>query len=66
MIFADKHPKTISHLLTVSKNLRFLNVKALVGAFNKEKALVGAFYGTVKFREGSLTALLTSLPCAGT
>ena len=44
MIFADKHPKTISNLLTVSKYLRFLNVKALVGAFNKEKALVGAFY----------------------
>ena len=43
MIFADKHPKTISHLLTVSKYLRFLNVKALVGAFNKEKALVRAF-----------------------
>ena len=25
-----------------------LNVKVLVGAFNKEKALVGAFYVTVK------------------
>ena len=35
-------------------------VYTLVGAFNKEKALVGAFFGTVKLREGSLTALAGS------
>ena len=27
---------------------RFLNVKALTGAFNQDKALVGAFYVIVK------------------
>ena len=37
-------------------NSRFLIVKALVGTFNKEKALVGAFSGTVKFCEVPLTS----------
>ena len=35
----------------------FLIVKALVAAFFKEKVLVGASTGTVKLREGALTAL---------
>ena len=34
-----------------------LTVKALEGTHNKEKALEGAFSGTVKFREVLLTAL---------
>ena len=34
-------------------------MKALVGAFNKQKALVGASLGTVKLREFSLAALLS-------
>ena len=41
--------------------LSVLNVKALVGAFNQEKALVGAFSVIVKTgceTDGSLTALL--------
>ena len=33
-------------------------MKVLVGAFNKEKALIEAFLGIVKLREGSLTALV--------
>ena len=44
----------------------FLNVKALVDAFNKEKALVGAFSGHCENFEGSLTALLrTGVGCDG-
>ena len=33
-------------------------VKALVGTFNKKKAIVAATLSTVKFREVPLTALL--------
>ena len=33
----------ISHLLTVGSTHSVLNVKSLVGAFNQEKVLVGAF-----------------------
>ena len=36
---------------------KFLNVKAAVAAFNKDKALVGAFSVIVKLREGSFLAL---------
>ena len=36
-------------------------MKALVGALNKEKALVGAFCGTVQLHEGLLTALIIYL-----
>ena len=37
-----------------------LNVKALVGAFNQEKALVGDFTVIVNLRKGSFEALLLS------
>ena len=33
-------------------------MKVLVGTFNKEKVLVGAFSGHCEFREGSLAALI--------
>ena len=51
MFFADKHPNfesTYCALMPVLHSVlinRFLIVKALVGTFNKEKALVGAFSG---------------------
>ena len=41
---------------------RFLIVKVLVGAFNKEKK--GPSPDTVKLREGSLTALLNMELCS--
>ena len=37
-----------------------LNVKALVGTFNKEKALVGVFSVIVKLMDR-----VTALPCSG-
>ena len=40
-----------------------LNVKALVGTFNKEKALVGALSVIVK-TDGSFAAQLPHTPCA--
>ena len=45
----------ISPLLTVSWLYRVLNVKALVGAFNQEKALVGAFSVIVKSSDIRIT-----------
>ena len=48
-------------VLELSTNLREVS-KALLGAFSKKKALVGAFFsGHCKFREGSLTALELSV-----
>ena len=41
---------------------KFLNVKALVGAFNQENVLVGAFSDIVKLREGLFAALVC---CSG-
>ena len=46
----------------VPYDLNVLNVKALVGVFNQEKALAGAFSVIVK-TEGSFAALLITGLC---
>ena len=51
-------PSVSQSIFTITeKASRFLNVKAIVGAFNQEKALVGAFSVIVKPME-HYTALL--------
>ena len=66
MIFEDKHPKFTSAILSLKACLalclkRFLIVDAVVGAFTKEKSLVGAFSRHFDIHECSLTALLLML-----
>ena len=55
------------HPFSVVSQYSVFNVKALVGAFNQEKALVGAFSVIVKTgcgTDGSLhTALVSGLKC---
>ena len=53
-VFAIKNPPSI---------LIFSIVKALAGALNKEEALVRVFSRHCKIREGSLTALVSSVQC---
>ena len=58
----------ISRLLTVGSTLikhSVLNVKALVGTFNQEKALVGAFSVIVKIGCGTDGALLSTTEYPG-